>query len=275
MLCTASGPTLVFKCSKLETEDAPARTRGWRSPNTPRQLFKHGFTIIHSSMTTSAETSAEAHKTESAVEDRQSAVSNVQSQIDVLTDLSKRLQALRRIPSDLLRSENSSLHVVFTSPTLKDTFQKSTEELRTLHTAALAEKVQEALRVAAESEQRDGTEIEDAREKQSKKRRCVPFLPLDARRGFTLCLCCCTWIAHIECTSYITAALPLLNPRDHICLCNTSLQVPFPLLLRIHHYLRLKSCLHISENSIRHMRRRCCYTFTWHPGPNRAASPYL
>jgi hypothetical protein len=229
-------------------------------------------------MTTTAETSAEAPNTESAVEDRQSAVSNVQSQIDVLTDLSKRLQALRRIPSDLLHSENPSgrnpvLHVVFTSPILKDTFQKSVEELRTLHTAALEEKVQEALRVAAESERRDGTEIKDSCEKQNKIRRCVPLLPLGARRGFPLC--CCTWIAYIECTSYITAALPLLNPRDHIYPCNISPQVPFPLLLQIHRHLRLKSCPHISESSIRHMRRRCCYTFTWRPGPSHAALPYL
>ena len=136
-------------------------------------------------MATTVETCAEAPQTESAVEDQQSAVSNIQSQIDVLTDLSKRLQALRQIPSGLLRSENPSgrnpvLHVVFSLPNLKDTFRKSVEELRTLHTAAMEEKVQEALRVAAESERRDGTEVKDAssREKQRKKRRYVPLLPL-------------------------------------------------------------------------------------------------
>lgn len=129
-------------------------------------------------MTTTAETGAEAPKTESAVEEPQSAISSVQSQMDVLTDLSKRLQALRQIPSSLLRSENPSgrnpvIHVEFSTPLLKDTFRKSVEELRTVHATAMEEKVQEALQAAAESERRDGTEIRDTREKQSQKRRCV------------------------------------------------------------------------------------------------------
>ncbi|KAH9040159.1 hypothetical protein EDB85DRAFT_191552 [Lactarius pseudohatsudake] len=129
-------------------------------------------------MDTTAEGGGESLKSGSAVEDRQSVISNVQSQIDVLTDLSRRLQAVRQFPSGLLRSEHTSgenqvLQVPLSS-TLKGSFSKYVEDLRTLHVAVVEEKVQEVLRTAAESERRDGNGIKDTREKEvTQKRQCV------------------------------------------------------------------------------------------------------
>ncbi|KAH9176769.1 hypothetical protein EDB89DRAFT_1939806 [Lactarius sanguifluus] len=126
-------------------------------------------------MDTTAEGGGESLKSGSAVEDRQSAISNVQSQIDVLTDLSRRLQAVRQFPSGLLRSEHTSgenqvLQVPLSS-TLKGSFSKYVEDLRTLHVAVVEEKVQEVLRTAAESERRDSNGIKDTREKEVTQKR--------------------------------------------------------------------------------------------------------
>src|SRR5260221_2259903 len=121
-------------------------------------------------MATTAENDSEADKSGPATEGRQSAVSDVQSQIDLLADLSKRMQTVRQLPGGALRSEV----VLGTSPvlqtlSLKDIFGKSADDLPTLHAAAIEGKVQDALRAAAESERRDGTEIKDARERESQK----------------------------------------------------------------------------------------------------------
>ncbi|KAH9083893.1 hypothetical protein EDB83DRAFT_57913 [Lactarius deliciosus] len=126
-------------------------------------------------MDTTAEGGGESLKSGSAVEDRQSAISNVQSQIDVLTDLSRRLQAVRQFPSGLLRSEHTSgenqvLQVPLSS-TLKGNFSKYVEDLRTLHVAVVEEKVQEVLRTAAESERRDSNGIKDTSEKEVTQKR--------------------------------------------------------------------------------------------------------
>ncbi|KAH8995725.1 hypothetical protein EDB92DRAFT_159622 [Lactarius akahatsu] len=126
-------------------------------------------------MDTTAEGGGESLKSGSAVEDRQSAISNVQSQIDVLTDLSRRLQAVRQFPSGLLRSEHTSgenqvLQVPLSS-TLKGSFSKYVEDLRSLHVAVVEEKVQEVLRTAAESERRDSNGIKDTREKEATQKR--------------------------------------------------------------------------------------------------------
>jgi len=127
-------------------------------------------------MATTIENGAEALKSESSVEDRESTIPNVQSQIDILADLCKRLQTLRQLPGGVLRSELvSGPNQVLPTLTLKDIFGKSAEDLRTLHAAAIEEKVQVALRAAAASERRDGTETKDAREREreGQKRRCV------------------------------------------------------------------------------------------------------
>ena len=131
-------------------------------------------------MAATVENGAEALNTGSPVEDSRSAVEDVQSQIDLLAALSKRLQTLRQLPSGVLRSELvSGANQVIPTPTLKDIFAKSAEDLRTVHVAAMEEKVQDALRAAAESERRDGTEIKDARERENQQRRCVhQTLPL-------------------------------------------------------------------------------------------------
>jgi hypothetical protein len=127
-------------------------------------------------MATTAENGAEALNLGPSTEDRQSqsAVSNVQSQIDLLADLNKRLQTLRQLPGGVLRSELvSGPNQVLQTLTLKDIFGKSAEDLRTLHSAAIEGKVQDALKAAAESERRDDSEIKYFHERESQKRRCV------------------------------------------------------------------------------------------------------
>ena len=128
-------------------------------------------------MATTAENDPELNKSGTSTEGRQSAVSDVQSQIDVLADLSKRLQTVRQLPGGVLRSEVVlGANQVLQPPSLKDIFGKSAQDLRTLQAAAVEGKVQDALRVAAESERRDRSEIKDhhAREREGQKRRCVP-----------------------------------------------------------------------------------------------------
>jgi len=147
-------------------------------------------------MATNVENGAEATETGSSVEEnRQSAISNVQSQIDLLGDLSKRLQTLRLLPHNVLRSEVVSgagaANQVLPTPVLGDIFGKSTEDLRTLHAAAVEAKVQDALRAAAESERRVGTGIRDGdarREREKIRRRRSPtpesprpYLPLQQK----------------------------------------------------------------------------------------------
>ncbi|KAN0132054.1 hypothetical protein V8E53_010091 [Lactarius tabidus] len=131
-------------------------------------------------MDTTTEDGGEPLKSGPAVEDRQSAISNAQSQIDVLTDLSRRLQALRQFPDSLLRSEHiSGENQVLQGPlssTVKGSFSKYVEDLRTLHVAMVEEKAQDVLRAAAESERKDSTAIKDTREKEkeSQKRKRSP-----------------------------------------------------------------------------------------------------
>ena len=126
-------------------------------------------------MSTTAENDPEAAKSGPAVtEDLQSTISNVQSQIDLLTDFNQRLQTLRHLPGGVLRSELVlGANQVLQTLTLKDIFGKSAEDLGTLHAAALEGKMQDALRAAAESERRDQTAIKDARERETQKRWCV------------------------------------------------------------------------------------------------------
>lgn len=127
-------------------------------------------------MATTAENGAEALNSGPSTDNRQSqsAVSNVQSQIDLLADLNKRLQTLRQLPGGVLRSELvSGPNQVLQTLTLKDIFGKSAEDLRALHAVAIESKVQDALKAAAESEQRDDSEIKDSHDRESQKRRCV------------------------------------------------------------------------------------------------------
>ena len=125
-------------------------------------------------MATTVGNGAETVNSGSSTEGQQSAVSNVQSQIDTLADLCKRLQTLRQLPGGVLRSDLvSGPNQVLQTLTLKDIFGKSSEDLRTLHAAAIEGKVQDALRTAAESERRDGKDIRDFRERENQKRRCV------------------------------------------------------------------------------------------------------
>jgi hypothetical protein len=127
-------------------------------------------------MATTLENGAEALDLGPSTEDRQaqSAVSNVQSQIDLLADLNKRLQTLRQLPGGVLRSELvSGPNQVLQTLTLEYIFGKSVEDLRTLHAATIEGKVQDALKAAAESERRDDSEIKGFHERESQKKRCV------------------------------------------------------------------------------------------------------
>ena len=140
-----------------------------------RGLTRLSYTLP-SSMATTVENGAESLNLGPSTEDRQSpsAVPNVQSQIDILADLNKRLQTLRQLPGGVLRSELvSGPNQVLQTLTLKDIFGKSAEDLRTLHAAVVEGKVQDALKAAAESERRDDSEIKDFRERENQKRRCV------------------------------------------------------------------------------------------------------
>jgi hypothetical protein len=120
-----------------------------------------------SSMATTVENVAEALNLGPSTEDRQ-------SQIDLLADLNKRLQTLRQLPGGVLRSELvSGPNQVLQTLTLKDIFGKSAEDLRTLHAATIEDKVQDALKAAAESERRDDSEVKDFHKRESQKRRCV------------------------------------------------------------------------------------------------------
>jgi hypothetical protein len=73
----------------------------------------------------------------------------------------------------------------------------------------------------------------------------------------------------------IAAVLPPPNPRDHICLYSRRSRSLFPRFRRVHCHSRSKTCRRTSGSSTRHMRRRCCCTFTWHPGTSHAVSPFL
>jgi len=139
-------------------------------------------------MATTAESDSEAVKSGSAAtEDLQSAISNIQSHIDLLADLNQRLQTLRQLPGGVLRSELVlGANQVLQTLTLKDIFGKSAEDLHTLHAAALEGKMQDALRAAAESERRDKTAIKDARERETHKRWCVSTPQTFFARSFLL-----------------------------------------------------------------------------------------
>ena len=136
-------------------------------------------------MATTVGNATEALDSGSSIEDRESAVSNVQSQIDLLADLCKRLQTLRQLPGGVLRSELVSPP----NQVLKDIFGKSAEDLRTLHAAAIEGKVQDALRAAAESERRDGTDIKEFCERESQKKRCVHQVLALFRPSLLLSVC--------------------------------------------------------------------------------------
>jgi hypothetical protein len=72
----------------------------------------------------------------------------------------------------------------------------------------------------------------------------------------------------------IAVVLPPLNPREHICLYSRRSRSHSPRFRRVHYHSRPKTYRHTSGSSTRHMRRRCCCTFTWHPGTSHAVSPF-
>ncbi len=241
-------------------------------------------------MATTIKNEPEALNSGPPIEDRQSqsAVSNVQSQIDLLGDLNKRLQSLRQLPGGVIRSELASgPNQVLQTLTLKDIFGKSAEDLRTLHAAAIEGKVQDALKAAAESEQRDGTEIRDFHERDSRKRRYAwhllfllsrfcsfppTFPPLSLGIRYVVVVT----VRGAEPIWYnIAAALPPPNHRGRVYLYSRRSRSHFPRFQRAHYHSRSKTYRHTSWSSTRDMRRRCCCTFTWNPGTGHTVSPFL
>ena len=185
-------------------------------------------------MDTTANDGGEPLKSGPAVEDQQTAISNAQSQIDVLTDLTRRLQVLRQFPGSLLRSEHASgeNQQVFQGPlssTLKGNFSKYVEDLRGLHVAVVEEKVQEVLRVAAESERRDGAGIKDnTREKETQKRKCVflhSYLSLPQRARNLLC--CMRESSIVEHASLFRRSPTPESPRPYLAFQHKA-SSPFP-----------------------------------------------
>ena len=78
-------------------------------------------------------------------------ISKLESQIQALTDLSTRLQQLRNVPAWLYKSPNSMMPM--------EPIREQFENLRQLGHNLTSEVVQEALKAARESEERDKSEL--------------------------------------------------------------------------------------------------------------------
>ena len=231
-------------------------------------------------MDTKAEDSGEPLKSGSAVEERQSAISNSQSQLDLLTDLSRRLQTLRQFPGSLLRSEHAlGENQVLQGPlssTLKGSFTKYVEDLKALHVAVVEEKVQDVLRIAAESEQRDGAGIKYTREKETQKRRCVflhsfffPPHPSTHDQSVAASYARVEYIKLLPCSD--VPQPPSL--QGHTLPSSTRSQAHSLHLQPMNFRLRSESYRHTSGSSMPRIRRRCC-TFTWRPDGSHAVLRY-
>jgi hypothetical protein len=233
-------------------------------------------------MDTTTKDSGEPLKSGSAVEERQSAITKSQSQLDLLTDLSRRLQTLRQFPGSLLRSEHAlGENQVLQGPlssTLKGSFTKYVEDLRALHVAVVEEKVQDVLRTAAESEQRDGAGIKYAREKETQKRQCVflhslslppPPPPSTHVQFVAASYARVEYIELLPCSDVPQA--PSL--QGHTLPSSTRSQVHSLHLQPMNFRLRSESYRHTSGSSMPRIQRRCC-TFTWRPDGSRAVLRY-
>jgi len=78
-------------------------------------------------------------------------ISKLESQIQALADLSTRLQQLRNVPAWLYKSPNSMMPM--------EPIREQFENLRQLGNNLTSEVVQEALKVARESEEKDKSEL--------------------------------------------------------------------------------------------------------------------
>ena len=78
-------------------------------------------------------------------------ISKLESQIQALTDLSTRLQQLRNVPAWLYKSPNSMMPM--------EPIREQFENLRQLGNNLTSEIVQEALKAARESEEKDKSEL--------------------------------------------------------------------------------------------------------------------
>ena len=78
-------------------------------------------------------------------------ISRLESQIQALSDLSTRLQQLRNVPTWLYKSPNSMMPM--------EPIREQFENLRQLGSSLTSEIIQEALKAARESEEKDKSEL--------------------------------------------------------------------------------------------------------------------
>ncbi len=90
----------------------------------------------------------------------------IEDRIQTLTDLYNRLQALRQIPSLFLKPP-AAIDLPAPLPTLRPEFHN----LKEIGDVVQSEKVQEALRAARDSEQKDKSELTPHFRRENRKRR--------------------------------------------------------------------------------------------------------
>jgi len=100
----------------------------------------------------------------------QTTLSTLQSQIDTLTEFSTRLQTLRQLPPLLLRAGPSSDP---SAMSLAGALRRALQEVRGVQTELSGEKVQGALKAAAQSDWRDRAGVKSGVRRENHKRRYV------------------------------------------------------------------------------------------------------
>ncbi|KIM92004.1 hypothetical protein PILCRDRAFT_108094 [Piloderma croceum F 1598] len=96
-------------------------------------------------------------------------ISTLEDRIQALTDLYNRFQALRQIPSSLLKPPISN-----DLPSPLSSLRSEFNDLKEIGDRVRSEKVQEALRAARDSENADKNELSSHVRRENRKRRCVP-----------------------------------------------------------------------------------------------------
>jgi hypothetical protein len=95
-------------------------------------------------------------------------LSLLEDHIQTVTDLYNRFQALRQVPTLLLKPP-----IPNDLPTPLLSFRSEFDELKDIGERVLSEKVQKALRAAQDSENADKNELSSSVRRENRKRRCV------------------------------------------------------------------------------------------------------
>jgi len=104
-----------------------------------------------------------------AMSDPSVEISTLEDRIQAVTDLYNRFQALRQIPSSLLKPPISN-----DLPSPLSSLRSEFNDLKEIGDRVRSEKVQEALRAARDSEKADRSELSSNVRRENRKRRCVP-----------------------------------------------------------------------------------------------------